>query len=924
VVVAGEDLLGRLAEYLRRYGVVCGPLTTSGEPLTCFYGNLRVVLGEPTGGLQADVLVRLAHLGGEVLSAEVLVPAHPEFSRSAAPGDVRKLAEEVLRVLDELVRLNPVEDYVARVGRAVRAFTSRAREVDHGGVAMRRVYELLSGSRGSEAPDPDLVWGRVALSILLSSVLYERFCRSAGLPPLAEVLKRGEVVQGLGEALERLSSFGYGPQVGVVGRVLRYLPPQLSTEVSGLLQLALELAAGGDLAPADLPGRVFQEVMGDLATRKGYATYYTELPAAYLLTYLATRTALGLGSHRGSRDLLERVSRLRVSDFACGTGTLLAATYYNLLRALEEAYPSGVAGLGELLRELVEGSLYCFEAMGYAAHVASLNLALLSPRPVGRVNVLHLPLGYVGGVPRLGSLELVDRPEVLGPLAAEVGEGFDLVVMNPPFTRATGRVGRRFTGRSRRFLGFVESEEIRRALVTRLAKLREGVSGELARVVRDLLTAEAARYTDLGRLLGERGLGYYSSVGQAGLGLLFLYLAYRYVRPGGTIAFVLPRNLLAGISWFPARALLASKFHVRYVIVSSDPVGGYNFSEGASLSEVLLVATRVDRHEDSEETVFVNLLRKPRTPGEALALAGRLLHGVEVPGAVVRVVKRGELLRLVENWNTFVAVADGYLVDYYLRFLETGEVAVGGEAIRVPLTRFTYLIDRLGVSSPQFHSCFEVVEGPTEYPVLYSGTEGVRLRILVEPNAYAVPRAPCAGELYSRYSSRLLLPDRVWWDTAHAVVLYSTRPTVSNVFYSARLRGGEAFEKATALYLNTTWGLLTVLFSREETRGRWTRLKVGHWRLLRVLDVGRLGSEVVARLVELFDRVSAKPLRRVVEQYDPKDPDPTRLEVDLGFLRALEPGLDPGRAEGGLLELYRRVHRALSLWLGGRARGREL
>ena len=917
-MVAGEDLLGRLAEYLRRYGVVCSPLTTSGEPLTCFYGNLRVVLGEPTGGLQADVLVRLAHLGGEVLSAEVLVPAHPEFSRSTAPGDVRKLAEEVLRVLDELVRLNPAEDYVARVGRAVRAFTSRAREVDHGGVTMRRVYELLSGSRGSEAPDPDLVWGRVALSILLSSVLYERVCRPAGLPPLAEVLKRGEVVQGLGEALERLSSFGYGPQVGVVGRVLRYLPPQLSTEVSELLQLASELAAVGDLAPADLPGRVFQEVMGDLATRKGYATYYTEVPAAYLLTYLATRTTLGLGSHRGSRDLLERVRRLRVSDFACGTGTLLAATYYNLLRALEEAYPGGVAGLGELLRELVEGSLYCFEAMGYAAHVASLNLALLSPRPVGRVNVLHLPLGYVGGAPRLGSLELVDRPEVLGPLAADVGEGFDLVVMNPPFTRATGRVGRRFTGRSRRFLGFVESEEIRRALVARLAKLREGVSGELARVVRDLLTAEAARYTDLGRLLGERGLGYYSSVGQAGLGLLFLYLAYRYVRPGGTIAFVLPRNLLAGISWFPARALLASKFHVRYVIVSSDPVGGYNFSEGASLSEVLLVATRVDRHGDSEETVFVNLLRKPRTPGEALALAARLLHGVEVPGAVVRVVKRGELLRLVENWNTFVAVADGRLVDYYLRFLETGEVAVGGEAIRVPLTRFTYLIDRLGVSSPQFHSCFKVVEGPTEYPVLYSGTEGVRLRILVEPNAYAVPRAPCAGELYSRYSSRLLLPDRVWWDTAHAVVLYSTRPTVSNVFYSARLRGGEAFEKVTALYLNTTWGLLTVLFSREETRGRWTRLKVGHWRLLRVLDVGRLGGEVVARLVELFDRVSAKPLRRVAEQYNPGDPDPTRLEVDLDFLRALEPGLDSGRAEEGLLKLYRRVHRALSLWFGAR------
>jgi len=536
--------------------------------------------------------------------------------------------------------------------------------------------------------------------------------------------------------------------------------------------------------------------------------------------------------------------------------------------------------------------------------------------------VYNLPLGYVGGEPRLGSLDLIEDPETLGQLVAGVSGGFDLVVMNPPFTRATGRVGRRFTDRGRRFLGFIESEDARRSLVAKLARLRRRVSEELAAVSEELLSSEASRYTDLGTLLrGRRRLRYYAGIGQAGLGMLFLYLAYRYVKPGGAIAFVLPRNLLAGISWFPARALLASRFHLRYVIASNDPVGGYNFSEGASFSEVLLVATRADGHEDSEETVFVNLLRKPKTPGEALALADRLLSGVEVPGAVVRVVRRGELLKLLENWNTFVAVADGYLVDYYLRFLESEEVPVGGRVVRVPLTRLTHLVSRLGVSSPQFHSCFRVVGGLAEYPVVYGGAEGVRLRILVEPNAYAVPRAPCAAELFSKYSSRLLLPDRIWWDTAHALALCSPTPTLSNVFYSARLRGGEGFEKAVAVYLNTTWGLLTVLFSREETRGRWTRLKVGHWRLLRVLDVGRLSGEAVARLVELFDRVSGRPLRRVVEQYDPKDPDPVRLELDLGFLGALDPGLDLSRAEGELLELYGRVRRALGLWLGS---GREL
>ena len=914
------EVLNSFADYLRQYGVLCYNPINLGKAITCFYGNLRIAIGELAEEPQADVKVSLGEGG---TTAEVLVPTYRELSRVIRARNLSELAEGFFKVLEELTSLNPARCYVAKVKRVVEDFTSRAKEVDRGGKALEEVYTSLRGARGTSPPellDPDLVWSQVALSVLLSSALYERVRGFFGLPPLKELLERGGALRGLGSALERLSVAGYRPQVGPVIELLRYVPPQLSAEVRRLTELASELAVGISLTSADLPGRVFREVIGDVAVRKGFATYYTEVPAAYLLTYLATRVALGLGSPPGRLDLAKAVERLKIADFACGSGILLTSTYYNLLRAIEEAHLAGAVDHGEkLLQSFVEDSLYCFEAMQYATHVASLNLALLSPRPPRRVMVYYLPLGYVDGEPRLGSLDLIDGSEALGQQAAEIPGGFDLVVMNPPFTRATGRVGRRFTGRSKVFLGFVESESARRSLVARLAKLRRRVGGELARVSEELLTSEASRYTDLGRLLRSRRLRYYAGIGQAGEGLLFLYLAYRYVKPGGTIAFVLPRNLLAGISWFPARALLASKFHLKYVIASSDPVGGYNFSEGASFSEVLLVATRVDRHDDFEETVFVNLLRKPRAPGEAVALASRLLSGVEVPGAVVRVVRRGELLKLLENWNTFVAVADEYLVNHYLSFLESGELPVVGRTVRVPLTRFTHLISKLGVSSPQFHSCFEVVDRPTEYPVVYSGAEEVRLKILVEPNAYATPKAPCATELYSRYSSRLLLPDRIWWDTAHALVLYSSKPTISNVFYSARLRGGESFEKALALYLNTTWGLLTILFSREETRGRWTRLKIGHWKLLPVLDVGRLSEEAVAKLVELFDRVSGRPLKRVLEQYNPRDPDPLRLEVDLGFLKALELEVDLAKAEESLLELYGRIQRALGLWFGARS-----
>jgi len=81
--------------------------------------------------------------------------------------------------------------------------------------------------------------------------------------------------------------------------------------------------------------------------------------------------------------------------------------------------------------------------------------------------------------------------------------------------------------------------------------------------------------------------------------------------------------------------LLASKFHLKYVVVSSDPRRGYNFSEGTSLSEALIVARRVSGHREDEETVFANLLRKPLTALEAAALVEELRKTASSRGVVL-------------------------------------------------------------------------------------------------------------------------------------------------------------------------------------------------------------------------------------------------------------------------------------------------
>jgi len=110
-------------------------------------------------------------------------------------------------------------------------------------------------------------------------------------------------------------------------------------------------------------------------------------------------------------------------------------------------------------------------------------------------------------------------------------------------------------------------------------------------------------------------------------------------------------------------------------------------------------------------------------------------------------------------------------------------------------------------------------------------------------------------------------------------------------------------------------GLLTVLINRQETRGRWTSLKMSQWRLLPVLDVTSLDQEILKRIASIFDRYANMSPRRIPKQFDPNNPDPIRLGIDKEFIKALSPLLDDKVIEDGLLQLYRHVHTALELWI---------
>ncbi|MCS7107654.1 MAG: hypothetical protein NZ902_06100 [Acidilobaceae archaeon] len=816
-------------------------------------------------------------------------------------------------------RINKVKGVVEGFVRTCSSLPGSRKVAEELSNALYRLY----GFRVAETKDEEIVYAQVALVLLLSSLLYESVRPQHGLRPLRELVRERGPIAGLREAMERLREADYSLPAATVLEVLSPLPPAAAPAVERVIAEAERLAQEPHLLSQDFAGRIYHTITGDIALRKGFATYYTEIPAAYMLAWLAAREVVrvNVGEDEEARRVLEKVKSTKVVDFACGSGTLLTASFYSLSRLARNLCFLRSLDCREVERAILE-NVYGFDALKYAAQITSINLSLMASSPAKKVYAIYF--GYMGSRGAwLGSLELLENGGRVGGILwyieeelrravtvasimdtkgrVDIPKDFDIVIMNPPFTRATGRTERRFAGEERGLFGFIGDERARSALVSRYNALRKKVREELLQEAEELFDKEPL----LAHLQVLRSFREYYDITQAGEGLLFVYLAYKYVKPGGVIAFVLPRNLLSGVSWFLVRALLAHKFHLRYVIVSSDNKRGFNFSESTELSECLIVAKRVDAHSPGEETVFVNFYEKPRGILEALERAEEIASG-KVEGAAVKKAKREELLRYLDNLNRFAALPEEDAVEAALRVLE-GDLGL----TRVPMVRLGELVDSMGVHSTLFHKLFEAraTGAPARFPLLYGGEEANRLRMLAEPNAEGLPREPKAVEIFSKFSGRLLLPDRVWLDTAHVIALYSPVPLLSNVFYSVRLKGGgEGAEKALALWLNTTWGILSYLVSREETRGRWMRLTESQWMLLPVIDVRQLEA---SRLARAFDSVASMQPARIPRQFSG---DPVRLQIDLAFLRAVEPSVEEARAVEELKELYGAVDLALRRW----------
>ena len=362
---------------------------------------------------------------------------------------------------------------------------------------------------------------RMACSIIANALVFHGQIAGmhTGIASLARVCgdnvenPQGEVLSAWNEIL----SINYWPIFSIAKDILEHMDSADAARILRRLRnTAQAVHASGVENAHDLTGGIFQRLIAD---RKYLATYYTLPASAALLARLAVSEMEDV-----DWSCAEAIGRLRIGDFACGTGALLSAVYEQIAARFERA--GGPAA--NLHRVMMEDVLYGCDVMPSAIHITGSTLSGIEPG-VGfnKSRLYTMPYGrQKDGSVMIGSLELMQSSDVMtlfntsdpalrtGSAGEETAaqirteipdESFDLVIMNPPFTRP----GSDWEG----------GEDY--------VKHFKGLGTEL--VTQKDMSKSLKKYA--------KGTCYH---GYAGIASAFAALAHRKLKSGGVLALVLP------------------------------------------------------------------------------------------------------------------------------------------------------------------------------------------------------------------------------------------------------------------------------------------------------------------------------------------------------------------------------------------------
>jgi len=600
----------------------------------------------------------------------------------------------------------------------------------------------------------------------------------------------------------------------------------------------------------DVLAFIYQRLLSE-TYRKAYATFYTKLPAAYLLANLAVESA---------ND--------KIIDPACGTGSLLVSAFFvkkkatlkpkNIQRMLDKKIKEPIL---DYVNKRMLNDVYGLDALDTAVSLSSGVLTLASSAvPRSRLKLFNAPVGP----DKSGSLDLLRTSTIKSDgygitLRTKTEEKyekaenqFDVVIMNPPFTRSD-RIPTLIGDRARR---------------------------------------------DLNSLNLKLGGVKTTNLFVAGLAKPFLVLGDRLCANGGRIAAVLPNSLLSRDAWIDVRQGIVNSYIIDDVVVSYAP-GTPNFSSDTQFREILLVVRKETGKRSKSKTRIVNLFTRidDLKLHEIDALVSNIREGkktILLPernfevAATIREFDWEVIRSIADNWYRLAAFRNLDLTEHHLNLIKNYCVPFGNYFTLGSVVDHT---NGLAVARRR-------LEGRNYDAAWGSGENSGIHTMRASPHHFLIVRDEDAVKCKlweDDYRSKLMILRRGQLDTQYILMFRLDREAVSNVWWpfwpTKKLKAEHV--TATLTFMNSILGFTHVLGERLETRGLWMELKKGQLGKMPTPAFEKLRT---AKLQEIFEarnlsHIETVPLPKVGTYIARM----AKLEADVGdYSRAIKQALkDP-------------------------------
>lgn len=728
---------------------------------------------------------------------------------------------------------------------------------------------------------------RMAMAILSNAFSFHNTISSLhGIDPLNELIDlRGKYCPVKIVRCWRfvLREINYWPIFNLASDILVKLRDPVAVEVCDrLIDASIELERIGATSQHDLSGRMLQRLISD---RKFLATFYTLPSSANLLAEIAiSRLDVDWSSK-------EDISNLQIGDFACGTGALLNASYSSVLAR----YRRTGGDDSQLHALLIEDSIVGTDIMPAATHLTASILSSAHPSvPFLNTRIITLPYGLevnAGGESiDLGALDLIEEEDVFSLFRTsqkalnrkKSGDdkqipiphrSFDLVIMNPPFTRICGQEGNSIGVPLPAFAGFSTSRDEQYAMSKKLSAIRN----------KD-----------------------YAGTSNAGLASYFIDVADSKIKEGGQLALVLPFSFATGKAWENARKKIERHYKdIMIVSITKPKLKDTAFSADTGMAEVLLIATRSYKVNKKKPTVtYVNLSNRPATIVESGVLS-KLISEAD-PNTDKGTFKIGEdsvgqFIRSVSGFGNYAGISDFEIAKTAVGFsrnvlllprsnlapsfpmVELNTIGTGGPN---PLSFNRKQEGALGDKGYLGPFDIEDIESSLQsitFPMLWKHDYKKETRFVVVPDSEGKVRKGCeerAQNLWDKRAGRLCFNQDFRLNSQPLAACFTSVKAIGGGAWPGFIANNFLHEVPILLFANSTLGMIAHWWIGSRQQSGRSRLSVTKIPEMVTIDPQNFTKEQFEIAGNIFDRIKAKEFLPANEAYR----DSTRKELDRAVL----------------------------------------